>query len=738
MRRENLFRNKATKGLVAALAVAMATTVTPVNADAASAKKVTIAKGDTVKKAGKKGSFKTNKKKVAKVNKNGKITAVKAGKAKITAKTKKGKKVTYNVTVKKAPTISKKKVSVTAGNSKKVTVNKNGAKYLKVSFKSSNPSVATVNKNGKITGVAAGSATVTATVKGHTKNYKLKVAVTVNAANVPDDDQTTNPPDDNQTTPTEQNLVITEASNLVAGTYNTVTIKSSVPANATVALGAAKIKTLYVESGSEYNVDAVQAEIENIEIVGSGQATAAATRVAKAPRIIFGNNTKASTTKLVVKANAYFAGSAKLGSVNVTAAANAYFETAIGQLSIEGNAAKVSLHGAVDELAVKGENASVGIFAAVTTIKVEGKQASVMIVRGITVTTMTVAAENAAISGNGTVSDLSISAAGAVVQTAVTKATVDASVTAGATIGGQKVNAGATVSNVNAVAGQTDTDPVAVIVDQETPGTNQGGSSGGSSGGSVNNNVTYSKEINVYSNTQEIVSTVGTEVIKIKREDVMKYLNDAEATQITVYQGNTTSQTARPVTIGKDKHEIRNAEKGKTYQLLSFQGIYQYNVWITVIGTNVANIKVDSIAPSSVSRDLVTDTKEVSDSKSMNSRTTKNATVTYTRGTTSDTVSIDAEEVKKVFKAGSSATVGTASGEITAKVNGVDTKFAVNASTADINGSYIIATFTLPTTKGLLVLRANSLTHDTATGYTATVTATVVDSNVGTVTLVTE
>ena len=245
MRRENLFRNKATKGLVAALAVAMATTVTPVNADAASAKKVTIAKGDTVKKAGKKGSFKTNKKKVAKVNKNGKITAVKAGKAKITAKTKKGKKVTYNVTVKKAPTISKKKVSVTAGNSKKVTVNKNGAKYLKVSFKSSNPSVATVNKNGKITGVAAGSATVTATVKGHTKNYKLKVAVTVNAANVPDDDQTTNPPDDNQTTPTEQNLVITEASNLVAGTYNTVTIKSSVPANATVALGAAKIKTLY-------------------------------------------------------------------------------------------------------------------------------------------------------------------------------------------------------------------------------------------------------------------------------------------------------------------------------------------------------------------------------------------------------------------------------------------------------------------------------------------------------------
>lgn len=733
MRRENLFRNKATKGLVAALAVAMATTVTPVNADAASAKKVTIAKGDTVKKAGKKGSFKTNKKKVAKVNKNGKITAVKAGKAKITAKTKKGKKVTYNVTVKKAPTISKKKVSVTAGNSKKVTVNKNGAKYLKVSFKSSNPSVATVNKNGKITGVAAGSATVTATVKGHTKNYKLKVAVTVNAANVPDDNQTT-PPDDNQTTPTEQNLVITEGTNLVAGTYNTVTIKSSVPANATVALGAAKIKTLYVESGSEYNVDAVQAEIENIEVVGSGQATAKATRVAKAPRINLGNNANASKTKMTLKADAYFAGSAKLGSVSILAAINAYFETAIGQLSVEGNAAKISLHGAVDELSIKGENASVGVYAAVTTMKVEGKQASVMIAKSIVVTTMTIIAENAAISGNGTVSDLSISAAGVVVQTAVTKATVDASVTAGATIGGQKVNAGATVSNVSAVAGQTDTDPVAVIVDQETPGTNQGGSSGGSSGGSVNNNVTYSKEINVYSNTQEIVSTVGTEVIKIKREDVMKYLNDAEATQITVYQGNTTSQTARPVTIGKDKHEIRNAEKGKTYQLLSFQGIYQYNVWITVIGTNVANIKVDSIAPSSVSRDLVTDTKEVSDSKSMNSRTTKNATVTYTRGTTSDTVSIAVEEVKKVFN----STNNTASGEITAKVNGVDTKLAVNASTADINGSYIIATFTLPNTKGLLVLRANSLTHDTATGYNANVTATVVDSNVGTVTLVTE
>lgn len=738
MRRENLFRNKATKGLVAALAVAMATTVTPVNADAASAKKVTIAKGDTVKKAGKKGSFKTNKKKVAKVNKNGKITAVKAGKAKITAKTKKGKKVTYNVTVKKAPTISKKKVSVTAGNSKKVTVNKNGAKYLKVSFKSSNPSVATVNKNGKITGVTAGSATVTATVKGHTKNYKLKVAVTVNAANVPDDTNKPddNKPDDNQTTPTEQNLVITEGTNLVAGTYNTVTIKSSVPANATVALGAAKIKTLYVESGSEYNVDAVQAEIENIEVVGSGQATAKATRVAKAPRIIFGNNTKTSTTKLVVKADVYFAGSAKLGSVNITAAANAYFETAIGQLSIEGNAAKISLHGAVDELSIKGENASVGVFAAVTTMTVEGKQASIVVARSIVVTTMTITAENAAISGNGTVSDLKINAAGAVVQTAVTKATIDASVTAGATIGGVKRNPGE-VSNIAAVAGQTDTDPVTTVVDQGS--TSVIPPSGGSSGGSTtNNNITYSEDVNVYSNTTEIVSTVGTEVFRIKREDVMNYLNDAEATQIKVYQGNTTSQTAKMITIGKDKHEIRNAEKGKMYQLLSIGGIYQYNVWITVIGTNVANIKVDSIAPSSVSRDLVTDTKEVSDSKSMNSRTTKNATVTYTRGTTSDTVSIDAEEVKKVFKVGSSATVGTASGEITAKVNGVDTKLAVNASTADINGSYIIATFTLPNTKGLLVLRANSLTHDTATGYNANVTATVVDSNVGTVTLVTE
>lgn len=533
MRKENLFRNKATKGLVAALAVAMATTVAPVNADAAAAKKVTIAKGDTVKKAGKKGSFKSNKTKVAKVNKNGKITAVKAGTAKITAKTKKGKKVTYKVTVKKAPTISKKKVTVTAGNSKKVTVNKNGAKYLKVSFKSNNKSVATVNKNGKITGVAAGTATVTATVKGNTKNYKLKVAVTVNAApdNTPDDPT---PPDDN-TTPdnpdvTDKNPVITQATNLAAGEYDTVTIKSSTPAEAMVTLGTAKIGTLYVESGAEYNVDASQAEIGTVEIVGSGQATAKAQRVAKAPRINFGNNAKASGMKVNVKADVYFAGTAKLGSVEVASTVNVYLEVQVGTLTIATKGAAVSAHGAVDELIITGEEAKVGIFAAVSTVKVEGKKASIVVAASIKVATMTIAAEGAQVAGNGTVEDLKINAAGAVVQTAVTKAVVDASVTDGAMIGGVKRAVGTESTNISAVANQKDTDPVNLVTDDanqggntNTPGTVTPGGNGGSG---TTTPTTSDKTVNAFVNkkTNHITLYANGQTIVITKENLKKWV----------------------------------------------------------------------------------------------------------------------------------------------------------------------------------------------------------------------
>ena len=114
MRKENLFRNKATKSLVAALAVVMAAAMVPANADAAS-KNLVIAKGDAAKLttvAGsklKKGTYKAKNKKVS-VNKKGKVTAKKTGTVKVTAVTKKGKKVTTKVKVVGAPTISKKNV----------------------------------------------------------------------------------------------------------------------------------------------------------------------------------------------------------------------------------------------------------------------------------------------------------------------------------------------------------------------------------------------------------------------------------------------------------------------------------------------------------------------------------------------------------------------------------------------------------------------------------------------------
>lgn len=85
---------------------------------------------------------------------------------------------------KKSMKISTKKVTVTAGKSKKVTI-KNKPKGAKVVWKSNKKSVAKVNKSGKITGVKKGKAVITAKVtykKGKKKAKKtFKVNVTVKA-----------------------------------------------------------------------------------------------------------------------------------------------------------------------------------------------------------------------------------------------------------------------------------------------------------------------------------------------------------------------------------------------------------------------------------------------------------------------------------------------------------------------------------------------------------------------------
>ena len=126
----------------------------------------------------KKASWKTSKKKVATVSKKGKATARKKGKATITAK--QGKNTyKFKITVKKV-SISAKTLSVVAGKTGNVTLV--GDKIKAVS--SSNTAVATVSKAGVVTGVRAGSATVTLTSKKG-KRYTCKVTVAAPPAPAP-------------------------------------------------------------------------------------------------------------------------------------------------------------------------------------------------------------------------------------------------------------------------------------------------------------------------------------------------------------------------------------------------------------------------------------------------------------------------------------------------------------------------------------------------------------------------
>ncbi len=85
----------------------------------------------------------------------------------------------------KAPALSAKSVTLTAGQSKKIKV-KNSPKKAKTTWKSKNAKIATVNKKGKITAVVAGNTKVICTLKYKLKGKNVKknltVKVKVNAA----------------------------------------------------------------------------------------------------------------------------------------------------------------------------------------------------------------------------------------------------------------------------------------------------------------------------------------------------------------------------------------------------------------------------------------------------------------------------------------------------------------------------------------------------------------------------
>ncbi|MBE6155979.1 MAG: hypothetical protein E7164_04405 [Firmicutes bacterium] len=123
-------------------------------------------------------TWSSSNKNVATVN-NGKVTAVAPGTATITA-TVGNKTATYTLTV-KAPiesiSLNKTTGQLNVGGSETLTVTYNPTNTTDdktVTWSSSNKNVATVN-NGKVTAVAPGTATITATVGNKTATYTLTV-----------------------------------------------------------------------------------------------------------------------------------------------------------------------------------------------------------------------------------------------------------------------------------------------------------------------------------------------------------------------------------------------------------------------------------------------------------------------------------------------------------------------------------------------------------------------------------
>ena len=154
---------------------------------AVTVKKLTISGTKTLYVGGSK-TFKTNgtgsiawsssDKTIATVSSTGKVKALKAGTVKITAKSN-GTKVTYTLTV-KTPSIKLNKTSSTIEQNKSVTLKATVApSSMSVKWTSNNSSVAKVSSTGKVTAVAPGTATITATGTYAGKTYKKTCKVTI-------------------------------------------------------------------------------------------------------------------------------------------------------------------------------------------------------------------------------------------------------------------------------------------------------------------------------------------------------------------------------------------------------------------------------------------------------------------------------------------------------------------------------------------------------------------------------
>ena len=135
--------------------------------------------------ANKKVTWKSDKPEIATVA-EGKVTGVKAGTAIITVTTEDGgKTATCKVTVSDkeikvtAVKLNKSETSILLGGNETLTATilPEDATNQKVSWKSDKPEIATVDANGRVTGVKAGTATITVTTEDGGKTATCKVTV---------------------------------------------------------------------------------------------------------------------------------------------------------------------------------------------------------------------------------------------------------------------------------------------------------------------------------------------------------------------------------------------------------------------------------------------------------------------------------------------------------------------------------------------------------------------------------
>ena len=151
--------------------------------------KATVTPADATNK---KVTWKSSNEAVATVTANGTVTGVKAGTATITVTTEDGGYTAtcavevINIVNATGVTLNKTSTTIAVGASETLTatVTPDNATFKNVTWKSSNEAVATVDASGKVTGVKAGTATITVTTVMGGKTATCTVTVSADKASI--------------------------------------------------------------------------------------------------------------------------------------------------------------------------------------------------------------------------------------------------------------------------------------------------------------------------------------------------------------------------------------------------------------------------------------------------------------------------------------------------------------------------------------------------------------------------